>query len=215
MSGLLIAGAGGHGRVVADAAQASNIWSSIAFVDDGLAKATRVDNWLVLGGLDAAEELAGDFPHIVVAIGDNQTRLSWLKRYINSALSVVSVIHPQSTVSPRATIGAGSVVFAGAVINTGATLGTGCIINTGAVIDHDCKLGDAVHISPGANLAGEVTVGNFSWVGIGASIRQRIKLGNQVVVGAGAAVVNDFGHNLTLVGVPAESIDRHRKANHE
>ena len=215
MSGLLIAGAGGHGRVVAEAAEASGGWSTIAFIDDGFAKSTIVDDWPVLGRLEDAGDFSGDFEQIVVAIGNNQYRLNWLRRYANSRLTLASVIHPRAVISPRATIGAGTVVFAGAVINTGAALGSGCIINTGAVVDHDCTLGEAVHISPGANLAGEVSVGNCSWVGIGASIRHQIRLGSNVVVGAGAAVVNNFDDNLTLIGVPARSIKAREAAGHD
>jgi sugar O-acyltransferase (sialic acid O-acetyltransferase NeuD family) len=215
LSGLLIAGAGGHGRVVADAAEASGLWSAIAFVDDDLTKTDTVDGWPVLGNLEAALEVSADFQHIVIAIGDNRARLTFLQGYANSDLVLTNVIHPGAVVSSRATLNAGTVVFAGAVINTGAILGAGCIVNTGAIVDHDCQLGNAVHVSPGANLAGEVSVGDCSWIGIGASVRQQIQLGSHVIVGAGSAVINDFGDNQTLVGVPASPINLRRDASHE
>ena len=209
MSGLLIAGAGGHGRVVADAARLSQRWSTTAFVDDSLSQTAEIDGLLVLGKLSEAAQLPANFKDIVVAIGDNQARLTWLEFYAKTSLTIISVIHPTAVISPHSFIAPGSVIFANAVINTGTRLGKGCIINTGAIVDHDCDLADAVHISPGANLAGNVSVGRYSWIGNGASIRQQICIEERVIVGTGAAVVNDIMSHQIVVGVPAKALKSH------
>jgi len=206
MSGLLIAGAGGHGRVVADVAEASGNWSQIAFVDDGLANSGRVDDWPVLGSLADALRHRDDYPEILVAIGNNVARLEWLQRYAGEQLSIATLVHPSAVVSPRASLGAGTVVFPNAVINISARLGGGCIVNTAAVIEHDCRIGAAVHVSPGASLAGQVVVGDCSWIGAGAAVRQQTLIGARVVVGAGAAVVNNIPDGQTVAGVPARPL---------
>ncbi len=208
MSGLLIAGAGGHGRVVADVAEATGNWSQIAFVDDALAGRGQIDDWPVLGGLADAARYRDDYPEILVAIGDNRARLDWLRRYAAEQLSIATLVHPSAVVSPRATLGAGTVVFPNAVINIGARLGGGCIVNTAAVIEHDCQIGAAVHVSPGASLAGQVVVGDYSWIGAGAAVRQQTLIGAVVVVGAGAAVVSNIIDGQTVVGVPARPLVR-------
>jgi sugar O-acyltransferase (sialic acid O-acetyltransferase NeuD family) len=203
MKRLLIVGAGGHGRVVADAARAMALWDEIAFVDDTRPVGTRVAAWPVLGGLPdvLAGHLVGE---CVVAIGANRVRL----KLEAAGLSLATVIHPSAVLAPEVQLGAGSMVLARAVINIDARIGAACIINTAAVIEHDCVLADAVHVSPQAALAGTVHVGEASWLGIGSVVRQGVVIGADVVVGAGAAVVKNIPDAFTVVGVPARKLEK-------
>lgn len=202
MKTLVVVGAGGHGKVVADAAEASGRWQNIVFVDKRWPELKSCAHWLVVA------QNVNDFPSaeyldFIVAIGDNRTRARVFGQCVEAGLNPVSIIHPSAVISRYAEIGLGSVVFAGSVINIGAKLGICTIVNTGATIDHDCEIGEYVHISPGANLAGEVTVGYFSWIGIGASVKQCLTITGDVVVGAGACVVSNILDPGTYVGVPA------------
>ena len=205
-NGLLIAGAGGHGRVIADAAASQQIWAKIGFLDDNSNRQNVIDGWPVLGKLGDAADFASEYQHLVVALGDSSARIYWLEEYLKKGLLVTTIIHSHAVVSSSVILGVGSVVFAGAIINAGTSVGVGCIVNTGAIIDHDCALGDYVHVAPGACLAGGVRIGQGSWIGIGASVRQSTSIGENVLIGAGAAVVNNFGSNLKIMGVPAKSI---------
>jgi sugar O-acyltransferase (sialic acid O-acetyltransferase NeuD family) len=208
VSTLAILGGGGHGKVVADAAQASGRWEKIVFFDDAWPKRTMNGQWPVAGDLHTLFELPQDSCEVVVAIGDNQLRTQIAEHLCEEGFRLATVVHPASCVSKHARLGPGTVVFAGAVVNIGAIVGQACIINTRATVDHDCMLGTAVHVSPGANLAGEVVVGDCSWVGIGACIRQQIAIGRNVMVGAGAVVVTPFPDDVTVVGVPARIMKR-------
>lgn len=199
---LLILGAGGHGKVVADAAQLQGQWAHIAFLDDA-PPAARVLDLPVIGGSHEAAGLRERFNHAIVAIGDAERRLALLTELAGLDFTIPVVRHPSAVVSPHATIGRGTVLFAHSAVNPGSRLGQGCIVNTGARIDHDCMLDDGVHIAPGATLAGDVHVGRASWIGVGASVREGIRIGEQSTVGAGAAVVGDIGAHQTVVGVPA------------
>lgn len=191
MNRLIIIGAGGHGRVVADAAAVPSV-----FLDD---------NESIEGVVGTPSELSNVTTKddgVVVAIGDNRTRLAVLGGIEQAA----TIVHESAVVSNSVTLGVGTVVFAGAIINAYATTGIGCIVNTGATVDHDCELDDGVHISPGANLGGNVKVGECSWIGIGACVKHGVTIGKNVIVGAGAAVVQDVPANTTVVGVPAKEI---------
>jgi len=203
VSRLLVIGAGGHGKVVAEAAIASGQWQQIAFLDGRFPGLSRVLAWPVIGSDQAAVEFLGEFPAIFVAIGDNRLRSSLTEKLEESGFALPSVIHPTSWVSPSAQIGRGTILVAGAVINAGAKLGRGCIVNTGATVDHDCSIADGVHISPGAHIGGDGVIGARTWIGIGASVRHGVRIGADVVVGAGAAVVEDVADGITVVGVPA------------
>lgn len=206
--GLLIVGAGGHGRVVADAAILQGAWSSIAFLDQNPKLPAAQLGLPIIGESASPAELLQDYPHAVVAIGDSRRRLALMQQMQDQGFSFACVMHPSASVSAFCEVGAGSVVLAQAAINPGATLGKGCIINTGATVDHDCRLADGVHISPGAHLAGGVSVGRASWLGIGSSVRESVAIGEFVTVAAGAAVVDDIADHTTVGGVPAVPLRR-------
>lgn len=200
---LLIAGAGGHGRVVADVALSAGRYSEVAFIDDRYPGLVLEEGWPVVGALANLPSYLSSYGHFVSAFGDARLRLEVLERARQLGFACDPVIHSRATISPHARLGAGTVVVAGGIVNTGARLGIGCIVNTGATVDHDCRVGDGVHVCPGAHLAGNVQIGDRSWFGIGAVARQGIKIGADALVGAGAVVVNDISDNARVTGNPA------------
>jgi len=208
MSSLLILGAGGHAKVVAETALASGIASRIAFLDDrctGPDSWPPVLGWPVIGPL--AWSLQADTPAqcdmAVVAIGHAATRLHWIQQLQAAGYHLPVLMHPTAWVSPSAQLGPASVVFAQAAVQAEASIGTGAILNTGCSVDHDAQLSYGVHICPGARLGGAVHIGARSWIGIGAAVIQQVRIGSDVIVGAGAAVVRDLPDRVTAVGVPA------------
>lgn len=197
---LAILGGGGHGRVVADAAGEAG-WKLIEFFDDG--RTGFAGHWAVKGNGNVLLQNALSYDGVVVAIGDNATRLQWIERLLTLRATLVNIVHPRATVSRYVQIGVGTVVMAGAVINYGVSIGRACIVNTGATIDHDTSLGDAVHVSPGVTLSGSVTVGSRVWLGAGAVVKNGIAIEDDVTVGLGSAVIRNVNRGLTVVGVPA------------
>lgn len=210
MSELCIVGAGGHGVVVADAAQASGRWSAIAFFDDRWPATAAVDAWPVLGTLAALRERIAkrDDVRVVVAIGDNRRRLELSRELAAAGAQLATVVHPFTAISSSAEIGAGTVVMAGAVVNPRARIGEAAILNTRASVDHDCVIGHGVHLCPGSTLAGNVTVRDLAWVGIGSSVIQGVTIGATSLVGAGAAVIRDVREATTVAGCPAREMQR-------
>lgn len=203
---LLIVGAGGHGRVVADIAVATGRWGNIAFADDCYPAQSKLQNIPILTTVDLAQSLFPRFSNVIVAIGDNKVRLRLSERFEKQGFSLVTIVHPSAVVASDVQLGKGTVIFANAVVNVGANVGNACIVNTGATVDHDCILDDGVHISPGSSLGGHVKVGKCSWFGIGSCAIQQVSVGEHTVIGAGAAVVSDIGSNVTAVGVPAKQL---------
>ena len=212
MRRLSILGAGGHGQVVADAAESCGYWDEIVFFDDRWQELRLHGPWKLGGTIQKFLRTSPQDGDVIVGIGDNAVRKNMVSSLRESGFALSSVIHPTAIVSKYASIGHGSAVLAGAVINIGAVLGPACIVNTMAAVEHDCILGDGVHISTGANLAGGVIVGDESWVGAGACIRQQIKVGSRVTVGAGAVVVASIPGPATVAGNPARILVRRRAA---
>lgn len=199
MKKLVIIGASGHGKVVADIAQ-KNGYEKIIFLDDNRDKCLCM-GYPIIGPSVMAERYPDcDF---FVAIGNPATREKVQKQLIQNNLYVATLIHPQAVIAEHVTIGAGTVVMAGAVINPDSRIGEGCIINTGASVDHDNVIGNYVHISVGSHLAGTVSVGAHTWVGIGAAVSNNLKICADCMIGAGAVVVKDIKEPGTYIGVPA------------
>lgn len=200
MNRLIIVGASGHGKVIADIAEL-NGYTDILFLDDN-PNATYCGKYEVVGLCkDAINYKSADF---IVAIGNSTIRRRIQTELTESGLRIVSLIHPSAVVSKSVTIGAGTVVMAGAVINPDAVIGNGCIINTCASVDHDCIIGDFVHVSVGSHVAGTVKIGNNTWVGAGAVVSNNIEITDNCMVGAGAVVVSDLTESATFVGIPAK-----------
>jgi sugar O-acyltransferase (sialic acid O-acetyltransferase NeuD family) len=205
MKCLAILGAGGHGKVVADAALASG-WNEIHFYDSSWPDRDKNSHWPIVGNDESLLNNLDQYGGVIVAIGDNELRWQQHTLLASKKARLVTIIHPSAQVSPYAVVGVGSVVLANAVINVDARIGDACIMNTGSTIDHDSFLDHAVHICPGANLSGAVSVGFGAWIGVGSSVKQGIKIGQRVLVGAGSVVIADVLDGNTVVGNPAKQI---------
>lgn len=193
MRRIVIIGASGHGKVVADIAR--QYYEQIDFLDDDPKSNT-------LGPVsDYVNYLDRDF---FVAIGNNEIREEVTKKL--KGAKIVSLVHKNAVVANDVIIGEGTVVAAGAVINPGTVIGKGCIINTCSSVDHDCEVGDFSHVSVGAHLAGTVKVGKYVFVGAEAIIKNNIEICDNVVIGAGAVAINNIKENGTYVGVPVRKM---------
>lgn len=203
---LIIIGASGHGKVVADIAIKMNNWENIAFLDDDETVKICMDFDVIGKSADAIKyKNEADF---FVAIGNNSVREKVQEELMDEGLNVVSLIHPSVVLATDVEIDIGTAVMAGVVINSSTRIGKGCIINTSSSLDHDNVIDDYVHISPGASLAGTVRVGKGSWLGIGSVVSNNVNICSGCKLGAGAVVVNDITESGTYVGVPVRRIDR-------
>ncbi|WP_461206053.1 acetyltransferase [Clostridium sp. DL1XJH146] len=201
---LLIIGASGHGRVIADIALKMNKWQEIAFLDDDEDIKESMGIEVIGKSRDGSRYI--DEYDIFVAIGSNSTREKIQSQLIAEGASVPTLIHPNAVIGEQVELGEGTVVMAGVVVNCCTCIGQGCIINTGATVDHDNVIENYVHISPGAHLAGTVIVGKGTWLGIGSVVSNNVNITGGCIVGAGGVVVKDINEVGTYVGVPARRV---------
>lgn len=201
---LLIIGASGHGKVVADIAIKMNTWQSIAFLDDN--KNVRKCLGLEVIGRSVDFVAYIDEWNFFVAIGDNTIRKKVQEKIQLYGGELVTLIHPAALLGINVTIGRGTVVMAGTVINSDTQIGDGCIINTSSSLDHDNIISDYVHVSPGVRIAGSVNIGESSWVGIGGVVSNNLSICNNCNIGAGTVVLKDIKQRGTYVGIPARKI---------
>lgn len=195
---ILILGAGGHGRVVADIARL-NGYTDIRFLDD-----INENKFCTIDGKISDYVPFLDNYDFFVAIGNNEIRKQFFETLVAKNANIVTLIHPNAVICRDVKIGNGSVIMAGAVINTNVYIGDGVIVNTASSIDHDCVIGNYSHVSVGAHIAGTVNVGECVFIGAGATLINNLSIENNCKIGAGATVITDIKDSGTYVGVPAK-----------
>jgi sugar O-acyltransferase (sialic acid O-acetyltransferase NeuD family) len=201
---LLIIGASGHGKVVADIALKMNKWKYIAFLDDNKEINPSMDI-PVIGRSDEILNYIGEY-EIIIGIGNNTVRKRFQEMLENEGAKIPILIHPSAVIGNQVKVDNGTVIMAGAIINCCTKIGKGCIVNTSATVDHDSTLADFVHVSPGVHLAGNVNVGKCSWLGIGSIVINNIDITDNCIIGASAVVTQDITLKGTYIGMPAKKI---------
>jgi sugar O-acyltransferase (sialic acid O-acetyltransferase NeuD family) len=202
-AGILVVGAGGHAKVVADILLCQGLFV-LGFLDDD--PSIWGHSRLGLPVLGAIDTYASHNPGaLVIGIGDNRARQQVVQGLGPQATNLLSIqaIHPRATVAGSARIGRGVVVAAGAVINPDSQIGDYAIVNTGATVDHDCVVEDYAHLAPGAHISGGVHIGIGVLIGVGACATPGRHIGEWAIVGAGASVVRDVPAGVIAKGVPA------------
>ncbi len=206
---ILIMGAGGHGRVVAEAISASG-QEVAGFLDPALSlQGTTIEGVTVLGD----DTILADWPpeKAAIAIGIGSTARTDARKAIydrakHQGYAIPVIIHPAAMVSVSAELSEGVQIMAGAIIQCRARIGENTICNSGTIIEHDCQIGRDCHVAPGVVLSGAVKVGEGSHIGTGAVVIQGVCIGRNVTVGAGAVVIRDVGDGETVVGNPARKL---------
>lgn len=213
MKNIVIIGAGGHAKVVADIIlKRKEILKEdltiIGFLDDNYEnlKYKEIFNIPVLGNTGLINMFKNKNYEYIIAVGNNLIRKKISEKFSN--LNYYTAIHPTAVIGNEVTIGEGTAVMANAVINSYSKIGKHCILNTSCIIEHDNTIENYVHISPNAVLCGEVAIKENSWIGAGSSIKQEITIGENTIIGAGTVVIKDIENNVTAVGNPARIIKK-------
>lgn len=145
---LVLAGGGGHAKVVLDAARASG-WRIAGFLDDapeaalaslGVERLGSITDW-------SRCETACRF---IPAIGDNAARRACIEPILrHGGDRLALVVHPTAVISRlHVLLEPGVFISAGAIVNPCARIGAGAIINSGAIVEHDVEIGAWSHVGP-------------------------------------------------------------------
>lgn len=188
MKTLLVLGAGGHGKSVAEAALLRGEWESVVFLDDAWPQVTDALSCQIVGRVADIGEVAASCQGAIAAVGNNAVREQWINLIEQNGIELVSVVHPKAWISPAASVGIGSVVMAGAVLGTVSEVGKGVIINANATVDHDVQMGDLSHIGVGVQLAGGVKIGARAWLQAGACCGYNVQIAEGELVLPGTAL---------------------------
>lgn len=186
---IIVIGAGGHGKVIADIITACGD-RFLGFLDDDITKNP-------LGKIADYEKYSDAL--FVIGIGNPEIR----ERVSKLPCKWYTAVHPSAVVSPSAKIGEGTVIMPNAVVNADAKIGRHAIINSTAVVEHDNEIDDYAHISVGAKLGGTVKIGKRTHIGIGATVKNNTDICADCIIGAGAVVVKNIEKQGIYKGIPA------------
>ncbi len=200
---IVIIGASGHGKVIADIARL-NGYEEILFLDDDTNKKI-CGKYPVAGTSKDIRQYKDDYDFII-AIGNNKIREKISDMLERENIKQTILIHPSAVTDETVMIKEGTVIMANAVVNAEVQVGRSCIINTASSIDHECILEDYVHVSPGVHVAGTVTIGKNTWIGIGATVINNISICANCMIGAGSTVIKDIKEEGTYVGSPIRKV---------
>lgn len=165
---VLVFGAGGHGKVVAELALLLG-YDVVAFVDDAKAHLGVRHLGRPVLAFDRLLAEPPDGPRLAaLAIGNNDARRQSADRLRANGFELATLVHPRATVSASASIAPGVIVVAGATVNAEALVEEGAIVNTNAVVEHDCVVGPFAHVGPGSVMCGGSRLGPCSALGPGA-----------------------------------------------
>ncbi len=212
MKRVVIIGAGGQGREVADILRPGI--DVIGFIDDNLElHGKAIDGLRVLGNWSWFEGMDRADIAVICAVGSPELSRRLTMRAESLGLSFASAISPLAYISSGARLGDGVTAFPYSVVNTGTVVESHSILNVGVTVSHDTKIGRYSNINPGAHLAGNVLLAEGCYIGMGANVIQGRSIGAWSVVGAGSVVTRDLPAGVTAVGIPAKIIKTRGKIN--
>lgn len=218
MLNLVIFGAGGLAREVANVVEAINAskihpeYNLLGFIDnDPLKVGMTVGRYTVLcleQDIEKQEWAQKPFS-AVVGIGTPKI----VEKIGFKILSLPNVVNPPNLVHPstiwdeeRILSGVGNIITAGNIFTTDIRIGSFNLFNLGCTYGHDAEIGSFNVINPGATISGCVKIGDSCLIGTKATILEGRTIGNKATVGGGAVVTKDVPDGVTVVGVPAKPI---------
>jgi len=206
---LVILGAGGLARGVADVVQAVNhvgrtyeLLGFLAPVPTPPQIARR--RLLVLGD----DRLLGSLGEVVyaTAVADPRVKRDLAARA--GALGIVgaTLVHPAASVSSYSELSEGVVLAAGVRVAGDVHVGTHVHLNFNSTVGHDVRIDPFSTVHPQASIGGRAHLAPGVLVGAGAAVLPGILVGEGASIGAGAVVVADVAPHTTVAGVPARPL---------
>lgn len=209
---IIVLGAAGDGRVVADAVRQAQSCASpvelVGFLDDG--HTTAVDDIPVLGGI-RDWRLFDSSVGFIAAL--HKIKKMPARSQLIDGLDIpgdrwATFVHPTATIAKNVDVGAGVFVGQNAVLQPGARVGRHVSIRAGANLGHDSRCEDFCYIGPNATLCGSAALLRGSHLGPNAVVTDGQSVGSFAVVGAGTVVTKKVPSYELHFGVPARRVGR-------
>lgn len=212
MKDIIVFGAGGHGKVIADIIEKQGKYNIIGFLDGGKQKGTFFNGYEILGDENYLKDK--EFG-AVVAIGDNWIRSIVVNKIVsvNPKIEFINAVHPSAQIGKNVILGKGNAIMANAIVNSDTLIGDHCILNTKTSVGHDNSVGNFVTFAPGTTIGGNSSFGDFSTVSLGANVIHGNTIGEHTVIGAGSTVLSDIEPYSVAYGTPAKVMRKRKESD--
>jgi sugar O-acyltransferase (sialic acid O-acetyltransferase NeuD family) len=204
---VIMLGAGGHGRVLAEAVlhRGGTIVGLCVPAKDRDSRLLK-DIPILGDDADVGRLDPGAF-ELVNAIGvkpksgDPGTgqRERIFREFSTKGFSFARVIGAGTVIASDVQIGVGAQILGGAIIQPGVEIGENAVITLGTAIDHDSKIGAHAFIGPGVTFCGAVKIGDGAFLGAGVVVLPGVSIGRRAVVGAGVLVRRNVSDGEVLL----------------
>lgn len=207
---LIIVGAGGCGREVAQIAKDvmhrdQVAWVLHGFIDDNLSVLDDYEYDIpLLGRIDSWEPKQDEV--FVCAIGNPELREKLTIKLEEKRAEFICLIHPTAVVSFNAEYQKGLVVYPFCSMSVDTKIGKHVIINMHNSIGHDAKIGNYSVLSSYCDITGFVELGNKVFLGSHVTIAPGLKIGDNANIGLGSVVVANIKNNKRVFGNPARTL---------
>ena len=205
---IVIIGAGGFGREVADTIRAINKvsreYNIIGFIDDDESLKGAVLNGIAVVGTGnelkrlAKEELL----YAVIAIGAPKVKKVIAEKY-NAYVRWETIIHPSAVISDYTKIGEGCIFQAHIFVGPNTKIGNHCMLNIGTSLGHDAVMGDYSSAMCQCDITGGVILEEGVYLGSGARIVPLKVIGSWAFLCAGSVVLDSIEAGAKVIGNPA------------
>lgn len=207
---VVILGAGGHAKVVAECIDKER-YEIVGYLDKDHLHIGEMIEGIPVIGQDSSPNYwrTKGIEGCIVGIGhigNYRIRNCLFEMYYAEGFSMINAIHKTSCISMSVKIGKGNVIMPKVIINANAKIGNNTIINSAAVIEHDVVICDGVHVAPGCTVCGATHIGSNTFIGAGSTIIQGLQIGANSIIGAGSVVIADIPDNVIAVGNPARIV---------
>ncbi len=204
MKKLILIGAGGHSKSVADSIDTAK-YQLCGFIDENK---KGIHLGLPIFG-DQIESVPNFREYCYfVSIGDVEFRKIWFDRVLEKGLEVINIIDSSAIISSSAKMGIGNFIGKMAILNADSEIGNNNVINTKVLVEHECKVGSHNHLSTNSVINGNVVVEDSVFFGSSAVCNGQLSIGHHSVVGSGSVVIRPVEPWVTVVGVPAKVIKK-------
>jgi sugar O-acyltransferase (sialic acid O-acetyltransferase NeuD family) len=155
---------------------------------------------------DPARYRPGPEDRFICAVDKPALKKSYVELVLAAGGTFMSLVHPETDLSPSARIGTGCILYRYARVGPNAELGDHSCLGYCSGLGHDSVVGRFCQLSGLVSVNGRCLVGDEVLIGASATIYPGKKVGARAVVGMGAVVIGHVPADVTMFGNPAKRL---------